>query len=82
MSELGSDTVEVSQSTTSALYNGFFLYNNRMDPSNLSLFNFTLQESTRGAMLHIIATQGKRKTANEIKASMKQSIVIPEDFDE
>ena len=81
MSELGSDTVEVSQSTTSVLYNGFFLYNNRMDPSNLSLFNFTLQEPTRGAMLHIIATQGKRKTANEIKASMKQSIVIPEDFD-
>ena len=86
MRDLSSGTVAVSQAVTSALYQGFFLYNNGMTPSNLSVFNFTLQtpgtsDATRGEVVHLIATQGKRKTENEIKASMQQCIKIPADFD-
>jgi hypothetical protein len=86
MRDLSSGTVAVSQAVTSALYHGFFLYNNGMTPSNLSVFNFTLQtpgtsDATRGEVVHLIATQGKRKTENEIKASMQQCIKIPADFD-
>lgn len=58
-----------------------------MTPNNLSVFSFSTQtpgqgDGDRGEVMHLISMQGKRKTANEIKDSMLQSIQIASDYDE
>lgn len=86
MKSLGSGQAAISSSVTSSLHKGFLTWSGET-PNNLSVFSFSTQtpgqgDSNRGEVMHLISMQGKRKTANEIKESMLQSIKIASNFDE
>jgi hypothetical protein len=72
--------------TTQALYLGDFLYANSSSPSNFTVFAFHEQEpnssnqQTDYLICHLIQEQGQKKSIEDIKASLKQTVHIPKDF--
>ena len=74
---------------TQALYNGKFLWSDRSTPSNFSPFSISeiepllvAEQQNRHFVLHIIQTQGKGRTVDEIKASNKQVVKAPTSYSE
>jgi hypothetical protein len=69
---------------TQALYNGKFTWADRSTPSNFSPFCIfevepllAAEQQNRHFVLHIIQTQGKGRTIEEIKSSNKQEVKAP-----
>jgi hypothetical protein len=74
---------------TQALYNGKFLWSDRSTPSNFSPFSIfevepllAAEQQNRHFVLHIIQTQGKGRTVDEIKASNKQVVKAPTSYND
>jgi hypothetical protein len=72
--------------TVQALYLGEFLYADSSSPSNFTVFGFFEQEPNAKSMkedyliCHLIQEQGQKKSIDEIKASLKQTVHVPKDF--
>lgn len=69
---------------TQALYNGRFLWADSSTPSNFSPFCIfevepllAAEQQNRHFILHIIQTQGKGRTLEEIKSASKQQVKAP-----
>jgi hypothetical protein len=76
--------VAFSVGFTQALYNGRFQWSDPITPINFSPFSvFKLlpiqaaEQQNRHFILHLIQTQGKGRTIEEIKASSKQIVKAP-----
>ncbi len=71
---------------TQRLYLGNFLYANSSSPSNFIVFAFHEQEpnstsqQTDYLICHLIQEQGQKKSLDDIKASLKQTVHAPKDF--
>lgn len=70
-----------------ALYNGRFLWADRSTPSNFSPFCIfevepllAAEQQNRHFTLHIVLTQGKGRTIEEIKAGSKQEVKAPTSY--
>ncbi len=69
-----------------ALCVGDFLYSNSSTPSNFTIFAFhelePLSDSHQNDHLtcQLVQTQGQKKLLNEIKASLKQTVHVPNNF--
>lgn len=81
---LGLQDAAFSPGLTQALYAGKFLWADKSTPSNFSPFSIFEVEPLRAAdqqnrhlILHLVETQGKGKTLDEIKASSKQEVKAP-----
>ena len=81
------EDVGFAAGTMQALYLSEFLYVNSSTPSNFTVFAFYEQEPNATAqkmdylVCHLIQEQGQKKSLDEIKASLKQTVHIPKDFD-
>jgi hypothetical protein len=84
---LGFPNIGFAQGTVQALYIGDFLYSNSSTPINFTVFVFHEVEPLSNScqkdylVCQLVQTQGQKKTLNKIKASLKQTIHIPSDFD-
>jgi hypothetical protein len=84
--EQGFHNVTFASGTTNALYVGGFLYADSSTPSNLTIFVFHKQEPNLDncqhnyLICHLIQVEGHKKSLDEIKASLKQSVHIPSNF--
>ena len=84
--DLGQGDVGFTHGLVQNLHSGNFFYNDASTPSNFSAFSFYEQlplqceQKSRYLMLHLIATQGQGKTVSEIKASARQEVKAPMDF--
>ena len=74
---------------TQALYNGRFLWADNSTPSNFSPFCIfevepllAAEQQNRHFTLHIIQTQGKGRTIDEIKSTSKQEVKAPTTYAE
>ena len=74
---------------TQALYNGRFLWSDSSTPSNFSPFCIfeiepllAAEQQNRHFILHIVQTQGKGRTLDEIKSSSKQQVKAPTTYTE
>ncbi len=74
---------------TQALYNGRFLWSDGSTPSNFSPFCIfevepllAAEQQNRHFILHIIQTQGKGRTLDEIKSASKQVVKAPTTYTE
>ena len=81
---LGLQDAAFSPGLTTALYAGKFLWSDKATPSNFSPFSIFEVEPLRASdqqnrhlILHLIETQGKGKTLDEIKASCKHEVKAP-----
>ena len=80
--------VDFAHGTVQSLLAGLFGYNVGGSPSNLSAFCFCEQSPVQSSgpdqalILHLVATQGRGKTIEEIKASTKQKVVAPTAFED
>ena len=81
------DDVGFAAGTVQALHVGEFLYSDSSTPSNYTVFAFSEQAPNAGSqqmdylICHLIQEQGQKKSLEEIKASLKQSVHLPKDFD-
>jgi hypothetical protein len=81
------DDVGFAAGTVQALHVGEFLYNDSSTPSNFTVFAFFEQAPNSGKqqmdylICHLIQEQGQKKSLDEIKASLKQTVHLPKDFD-
>jgi hypothetical protein len=81
------DDVGFATGTVQALHAGEFLYSDSSTPSNFTVFAFSEQAPNSGSqqmdylICHLIQEQGQKKSLEEIKASLKQSVHLPKDFD-
>jgi hypothetical protein len=81
------DDVGFAAGTVQALHVGEFLYSDSSTPSNYTVFAFSEQAPNAGSqqmdylICHLIQEQGQKKLLEEIKASLKQSVHLPKDFD-
>jgi hypothetical protein len=72
--------------TTNALYVGGFLYADSSTPSNFTIFAFHEQELNLDnrqhnyLICHLIQVEGQKKSLDEIKASLKQLVQVPSNF--
>jgi hypothetical protein len=72
--------------TTQRLYLCNFLYANSISPSNFMVFAFHKQEpnstsqQTDYLSCHLIQEQGQKKSLDDIKASLKQTVHVPKDL--
>ncbi len=84
--EQGFHDITFALSTTNALYVGGFLYTDSSTPSNFTIFAFHKQEPKLGqspAWLSYLppnSVEGQKKSLDEIKASLKQSVHVPSNF--
>jgi hypothetical protein len=84
--ESGFPDVTFALGTTQALYLGDFLYANLSSPSNFMVFAFheqepnSLNQQTDYLICHLIQEQGQKRSFNDIKASLKQTVHIPKDL--
>jgi hypothetical protein len=84
--EQGFNNVTFASGTTNALYVGGFLYADSSTPSNFTIFAFHKQEPNSDnpqhdyLICHLIQVEGQKKSLDEIKASLKQSVHVPSDF--
>jgi hypothetical protein len=68
------------------LYLGEFIYGNTSCPSNFTVFAFfeqpPLSDAKQQSYLacHLIHENGQKQSLDDIKASLKQEVVIPKDF--
>ena len=82
-SSLGLKEVVYAHGTIQAIIHGFFLYNVGGSPSNFSAFCFgdhnPIHEAPleRCLLLHIMATQGRGKTMEDIRGMAKQTVEVP-----
>jgi len=81
---LGLHDAAFSPGLTQALYSGKFTWADKSTPSNFSPFSFfeveplaIAEQQNRHLILHLVETQGKGKTLDEIKASNKQEVKAP-----
>lgn len=81
---LGLQDAAFSPGLTQALYAGKFLWADKGTPSNFSPFSIfevepllAADQQNRHLILHLVETQGKGKTLDEIKASSKQEVKAP-----
>ena len=81
---LGLQDAAFSPGLTQALYSGKFAWADKSTPSNFSPFSFFeveplafAEQQNRHLILHLVETQGKGKTLDEIKASNKQEVKAP-----
>ena len=81
---LGLQDAAFSTGLTQALYSGKFLWADKTTPSNFSPFSFfevepllAADQQNRHLILHLVETQGKGKTLEEIKAGNKQEVKAP-----
>ena len=69
--------------TTNALWIGQFLWSDSSTPSNFTIFAFHKQEPNTDnhqedfLVCYLIREEGQKKSVNEIKASLKQTVHIP-----
>ena len=81
------DDVGFAAGTVQALHVGEFLYSDSSTPSNFTVFAFFEQAPNSGKqqmdylICHLIQEQGQKKSLDEIKASLKQTVHLPKDFD-
>jgi hypothetical protein len=81
------DDVGFAAGTVQALHVGEFLYSDSSTPSNCTVFAFYEQAPNSGKqqmdylICHLIQEQGQKKSLDEIKASLKQTVHLPKDFD-
>lgn len=86
--ERGLTEVALATGTVQALFHGEFLYSDPSTPSNFTAFAFFEQQPLCNTRQHnyltcsLIQQQGQRLTLEEIKASLKQEVVVPKDFTE
>jgi hypothetical protein len=65
---------------------GDFLYSDSSLPSNFTVFAFheqepsSLKQQTDYLICHLIQEQGRKKSIDEIKASLKQTVHVPKNF--
>ncbi len=84
--EQGFHDVTFAAGTTIALYVGGFLYADSSTPSNFAIFAFHEQELNSDnrqhdyLICHLIQVEGQKKSLDEIKASLKQSVHVPSNF--
>jgi hypothetical protein len=84
--ELGFPDIGFAQGTVLALYIGNFLYSNSSTPRNITVFAFHEVEPLSNSrqkdylICQLVQTQGQKKTLDKIKASLKQTVHIPSDF--
>ncbi len=84
--EQGFHNVTLAAGTTNALYVGGFLYADSSTPSNFTIFAFHEQEPNSDncqhdyLICHLIQVEGQKKSLVEIKASLKQSVHVPSNF--
>jgi hypothetical protein len=84
--ESGFPDVIFALGMTQALYLGSFLYADLSSPSNFSVFAFNEQEMNSwnqqaGYLIcHFIQEQGQKKSIDDIKSSLKQTMHVPNDF--
>ena len=84
--ELGFPDISFAQGTAQALFVGNFLYANFSMPSDFTVFAFHEQEPLSDScqndylICQLVQTQGQKKSLNEIKASLKQTVHVPTDF--
>jgi hypothetical protein len=84
---IGLQDAAFSPGLTQALYSGKFLWADKSTPSNFSPFSFfeveplqAADQQNRHLILHLVETQGKGKTLEEIKAGNKQEVKAPTKF--
>ena len=81
------DDVGFAAGTVQALHVGEFLYSDSSTPSNFTVFAFYKQAPNSGKqqmnylICHLIQEQGQKKSLDEIKASLKQTVHLPKYFD-
>ena len=84
--DLGFPDIGFAQGTAQALYVGDFLYADSSTPSNFTVFAFHEQEPLSDSrqndylICQLVQTQGQKKSLDEIKASLKQTVHVPIDF--
>jgi hypothetical protein len=84
--EQGFHNVTFASGTTNALYVGQFLYADSINPSNFRNFAFHKQEPNSDncrqdyLICHLIQVEGQKKSLEEIKASLKQLVHVPSNF--
>jgi hypothetical protein len=84
--ELGFPDIGFAQGTVQALYIGNYLYSDSSTPSNFTVFAFHKVEPLSNShqkdylVCQLVQTQGQKKTLDKIKASLKQTVHIPSDF--
>ena len=80
--------VDFAHGTVQAILSGYILYNVGGSPSNLSAFCFCEQNPVQsegpsdGLILHLVATQGRGRTIEEINSSTKQKTEAPTTFED
>ena len=85
---LGIRNVAFSHGLVQALLAGQILYNNPGCPSNLSIFTCFEQEGVmsdaaeNSLFLHLVASEGRGKTNEDIRKMTKQTVRVPMDLDE
>jgi hypothetical protein len=83
--EMQAQDVTFASGTTNALYIGQFLWSDSSTPSNFTMFAFREQEPNMDSrqedfmICHLIREEGQKKSVDEIKASLKQTVHIPSD---
>jgi hypothetical protein len=88
MVALGHQDVGFAHGTAASLYNGSILWNRRDKPSNLSFFTLYKNnplsdtQTSQYLSLNILSLNMDNKNMDEIKASQKQTVTVPEDFKE
>ncbi len=81
------DDVGFAAGTVQALHVGEFLYIDSSTPSNFTVFAFYEQAPNSGVqqmdylICHLIQEQGQKKSLDEIKSSLKQTVHVTKDFD-
>jgi hypothetical protein len=86
--EQGFHDITFTLGTTNALYVGGFLYAEPSTPSNFTIFAFHKQEPNLDncqhdyIICHLIQVEGQKKSLDEIKASLKQLVHVPSNFNE
>ncbi len=80
--------VRFAPGVVQCLYLGEFIYGNSSSPSNFTVFAFYEQPPLSDAkqanylMCHLINENGQKQSVDEIKASLKQEVIVPRDFNE
>jgi len=84
--ELGFPNIGFAQGTSQALFVCNFLYSNSSTPSNFTVFTFHKHEPLLDShqnnylICQLVQTQGQKKSLDKIKASLKQMVHVPTDF--
>jgi hypothetical protein len=83
---LGFPDIGFAQGKSQALFVGDFLYADSSTPSNFTVFAFHEQAPLSDfrqndyLICQLVQTQGQKKSLDEIKASLKQRVHVPTDF--